>query len=61
MMTKIKLTNGALRANDTLDGWVITSAEALVEDNEDMPLQRGDRINVNGDVYRGEEYIGNIS
>ena len=58
---QIHLTAGTLDSNDNLDGWVITSAHATIDGSEDISLQRGDRISINGDVYRHGEYIGNIA
>ena len=59
-MTEIKLSSGTLDGNDNMDGWVITSDTAIVEGNDYLVLRKGDRIHVNGDVYRGEEFLGNV-
>ena len=59
-MTEIRLSKGTLDGNDNMDGWVITSDTAIVEGNDDLILRKGDRIHVNGDVYRGEELLGNV-
>lgn len=58
---QINLTTGTLDSNDNLDGWVITSALASIEGREDLPLHKGDRITINGDVYRADEYMGNVA
>lgn len=58
---QIELINGTLETTDSLDGWIITSSTATAAGAEDLPLIKGDRINVSGDVYRNDELIGNIS
>lgn len=65
-MITIKLSRGTIDTNDNLDGWVITSdtatAEGCVMDGQDMlPLVKGDKIKINGDVIRGSHNIGNIA
>jgi len=60
MSKTIKLIAGSLRGNDTMDGWVITSATAIAEGAEDVELERGDRIDINGNVRRGGEMIARI-
>ena len=60
-MTIITLKYGTLDTNNYLDGWIITSKTVIAEGAEDLPLQSGDRINLNGDVFRKNEFIGNIS
>lgn len=57
----INLTTGTLDSNANLDGWVITSAHAVIAGSEDLPLCKGDPIAINGDVHRAGEYIGNIA
>ena len=58
---KINLISGTLDTNDNLDGWVISSKQAIAEGAEYLELARGDKININGDVWRGDEFIGNIA
>lgn len=58
---QIVMKTGTLDINENMDGWVINSEHATVKGNEDLPLKRGDRITINGDVYRGREFIGNVS
>lgn len=60
-MISINLINGTLETTANLDGWVITSKTAIAEGAEDMPLRKGDRIGVNGNVTRNGEDIGNIA
>lgn len=60
-MTLFDLRKGSVELNEDLNGWVITSPVAIVDGSEDMPLQKGDRININGDVYRDNEFIGNVA
>ena len=57
----IKLSTGTLDSNSNVDGWIITSAHARVDGRDDLPLVKGDRITLNGDIYRGDEYMGNIA
>lgn len=57
----ITLTKGTMGSNDNMDGWVITSQVAIADGAEDMPLQKGDHITINGDVYRGKEFLGNVA
>lgn len=57
----IHLTSGTLDSNDNLDGWVITSHIAIIEGVEDIPLRKGDRITITGDLYRSGELLGNIA
>lgn len=57
----INLSSGTLDSNDNMDGWVITSSSAIVDGREDLPLRKGDRITINGDVYRADEFVGNVS
>lgn len=57
----IKLRTGTLDSNSSMDGWIITSAHARVDGRDDLPLVKGDRILINGDVYRAGEYMGNIA
>ena len=57
----INLITGTLDSNSNMDGWVITSVHAIVDGRDDLPLINGDRIAINGDVYRANEYIGNIA
>jgi len=59
-MREIRLSSGTLDVNDNMDGWVITSDTAIVDGNDDLALRKGDRIHINGDVYRGEELLGNV-
>lgn len=47
-----RLINGVFDINDNMDGWVIISDHAVVEHNEDMPLRKGDQIDLNGNVRR---------
>lgn len=58
---KFKLKTGTLDTSSNLDAWIITSEFAAVEGNEDIQLQQGDIIKINGDVYRGNEYLGNLA
>ena len=58
---RINLATGTLESNANLDGWIITSAQAHIDGRDDLPLHRGDRIALNGDVYRADEYLGNIA
>jgi len=58
---EICLVSGAIDTNDNLDGWVVTSQRATAEGAEDLLLIRGDQIKINGDVYRNNEFIGNIA
>ena len=60
-MTTIRLTRGTLEPNDNMDGWVITSEMAISQGSNDLPLLCGDKIRINGDVYRNGEFLGNIS
>lgn len=57
----IKLTTGTLDSNANLDGWVIISAQAVVDGHDDLTLCKGDCIALNGDVHRAGEYIGNVA
>lgn len=64
----ITLTTGTLDTNNNLDGWIITSdrASVIITDDPDYDdanvyMVRGDRITINGDVYRGDDCIANIS
>lgn len=59
-MTTIKLTQGTMEVAENMGGWIITSAKAYVVDAEDMPLEMGDYIDTNGDVFRDGEHIGNV-
>lgn len=59
-MTTIKLTQGTMDVAENMDGWVITSTTAIVDGAEDMPLEKGDYIDTNGDVYRDGEHLGNV-
>lgn len=60
-MTTITLTSGTLDTTDNLDGWIITSPQASAEGVEDVDLKRGDRIDINGNVYRDGELIANLA
>ena len=61
MSKTIKLVNGTMDSNGNLDGWIITSTKAVVDGAEDIALRKGDRITADGDVYRGEEFLGNVA
>ena len=60
-MTIINLIAGTLQATPGLDGWRITSEQAIAAGAEDVPLHRGDYISINGNVYRGGCCIANIA
>jgi len=60
-MTIINLIVGTLQATPGLDGWRITSAQAIAEGAEDVPLSRGDYISISGNVYRDGQCIANIA
>lgn len=47
-----RLASGTFEAGDNMDGWVITSDVAIADGNEDMPLRKGDRIDLDGNVRR---------
>ena len=57
----ITLSTGMLESNSNVDGWIITSDYAMVDGRGDLPLVKGDRITLNGDIYRDDEYMGNIA
>ena len=57
----ITLKTGTMDNTGNLDAWVITSDHAVVIGAEDLDLQRGDIINVNGDVTRNGVDMGNVS
>ena len=57
----ITLKTGTLDNTSNLNAWVITSEHAIVEGAEDLDLQRGDIININGDVTRNGVDLGNIA
>jgi len=57
----IKLISGTLDSSNDMSGWIVTSQSAIAEGAEDMPLQKGDRVSLNGDVWRGDELLGNIA
>ena len=57
----INLSSGTLDTNSNLDGWIITSARAVVEGAEDVELVRNDRIDINGNVYHNGECIANVA
>ena len=61
IMTIINLIAGTLQATPGLDGWRITSAQAIAEGAEDVPLSRGDYISISGNVYRYGQCIANIA
>ena len=60
--TLISLKTGTLERNQNLDGWVITSDTAtLYAPDEKLLLQRGDRIGLDGWVYRdGDALLARI-
>jgi hypothetical protein len=69
-MTNISLTTGTLDTNNNLDGWVITSDRAsYVPDGVpehlagDLTVEmvKGDKIDINGNVYHDGQMIGNIA
>jgi hypothetical protein len=67
-MTNINLTTGTMDTNDNLDGWVITSDTAsyiITDDPEygdlNVYMYKGDRITVDGDVWRGNRPVANIA
>ncbi len=57
----INLSKGRMVVNNNLDGWVITSASAVVEGAEDVELVRNDRIDINGNVYHDGDIIANVA
>jgi hypothetical protein len=59
-MKTIKLTDGTMDQNDNLDGWIITSATATAQGAEDVELELGDRIDINGVVRRNGDMIARI-
>ena len=61
MNTIFEFKTGTCVNNENLDGWVISSSEAVVVGAEDLPLMRGDQIRINGDVYRKNVFIANIA
>ena len=46
------LLSGGFEVHDNMDGWLITSDQAIAKHNEDMTLRKGDRIDLNGNVRR---------
>ena len=62
MKTVVELETGTLEVNGNTDGWIITSEQAtLPAPNDDVVLRKGDRININGDVYRNGEMLANVA
>lgn len=64
-MKSFKLASGTLDVNPNMDGWVITSDRAELNDGGRwMPntlLRKGDTIRMDGSVWRGEEQLTSIS
>ncbi len=62
MKTVVELETGTLAVSGNMDGWIITSVQAtLPAPNDDVVLRKGDRISINGDVYRNGEMLANVA
>ena len=72
---RFRLAKGTLDGNPNMDGWVITSDKAQVHNHKlgylncfdddclrllNLHLIKGDRIDLDGDVFRGDEHLGHI-
>lgn len=63
-MKRISLAKGTLEPDQQLHGWVINSDHAQIFDtgdaDVDVHLAKGDRISVDGSVYKNGEIIANV-
>jgi len=60
MRVAFQLITGTCESNANMDGWIITSAVAIAEGAEYLPLQLGDTIDIRGNVRRDGCHIGQI-
>ena len=58
--TVFRLLSGSFEVADDMSGWVITSQTAIPEDRDDLLLEKGDQIDINGRVYRESEWIAQL-
>jgi hypothetical protein len=59
--TIVALKTGTLEGNNNLDGWIITSKTATLHaPDDDLVLHRGDRIGLDGWIYRDGYAVARI-